>query len=290
MINKKSIFTALFLFSLQLQQLGAGPRFSTLNSASTIPTQQRLPLVGKRSESKTVPEYFKFKQEQTRTFENIPDYMKYVIGQYVGFDQSVSKSCSLNPFHYAISKQDGNAVQILVALKADWHDKKCKYVHQKTTVLHAAIQQYTFAFNDAKAGSLLDTQKQKDALVIVDYLLRKEIGINKIGCFRQTPIYEAIESGNKNIVQRLLTAQADLTVINHWNNTPLDAAKKQAMQPLNGTDRKNLYTICTILEQAGAPSSVILTPMPTDAVINQQAIVTCQEPAEIIPFAHWNNF
>ncbi len=276
MFNKKSLFTVLFL--INLSQLDASQTHQKLHSATiTAPTQPERALVGERSESRPVPECFRFKQDQTRTLEELPDVMKYIIGQYVGFDEPVNKNCNFDPFHYAISHRDGNAVQILVALKADWHDKKCKHDHQKTTVLHAAIKQYTFACNDNNSSFSLGTKKQKESLAIVDYLLRREIGINKIVNYEQTPIYEAIMYSHVNITQRLITAQADLTITDQRCRTPLDMARQHAMQPLNPRSRKKLYEICTILEQADAPSSVTLKRMPTDEIMNQEYTIACQE-------------
>jgi len=271
MINQKSIFTALFL--LNLLQLNASQIHQKLHATTTTPAQSGIALVGERSESKTVPEYFKFKQGQTRTFETLPDDIKYVIGQYVGFNQRVS----FTPFQYAISYRDGNAVQILVALKADWLDKKCEYEHEKVTPLYAAIQHYSFTRNNIQSDLQMDIKEQKKSLMIVNYLLRKKIGINKIGQYGQTPIYKAIHDRHVDITQKLITAQADLTVTDQWNRTPLDTARNAAMQPLNPRHRKKLYAICAILEQAGAPSSVTLKPMSSDEIMRKENTIVCRK-------------
>ncbi len=288
MFNKKFIFAALFL--LRFSQLDASQSHQKLYSATTTPTQIERALVGERSKSLAVPEYFKFKQGQTRTLEEFPDVIKYVIGQFVGFHQPVNKSCSFDPFHYAISERDGNAIQILVALKADWHNKQEKYEHDKTTPLYAAIQQYRFSCNNVDDGFSWGVKEQKESLAVIDYLLRKEIGINKIVKYGQTPIYESIIGGHANITQRLINAQANLTVTDQWNRTPLDTVRNKAMEPLNPKYRKKLYEICAILEQAGAPSSVTLKPKPTGAVMDQECTIACQEYNRESKFGRFGRF
>ena len=240
-------------------------------------TKPQTPLIGEESESIIVPKYFKFKQSQTRTLEQLPSELKYIIGQFVGFDQAVNKSCSFDPFKYAICKHDSDAVQILVALKAHLHDQKCQYEDEKSTPLYAAIQEYSFACNHVDCGFSWGEKEQKDSIAIVDYLLHKKIGINKPAEYENTPLHKAVSSGLIDITQRLITAQADLSLKNRWNETPLDTAKQNAMHPINPKYRKKMYAICNILEQAGTPSSVILQPMPTDAVMDQECHAACRK-------------
>jgi hypothetical protein len=273
MFNKKLIFTFIFLLSFAAPQLDASQIDQKLHSGTPNTTQSQRPLVGEKSESKIIPEYFKFKQRQTRTLEQLPIELKYIIGQFVGFDQAVNKSCSFDPFRYAICKHDSDAVQILVALQANLHNKKCQYEHAKSTPLHAAIQEYSFACNHVNTGLRCGEKEQKDTLAIVDYLLRKKIGINKPAEYKNTPMHQAVDSKLIDITQRLITAGADLSVKNRLDETPLDTARKEAMRPINPKYRKKAYAICNVLEQAGAPSSVMLQPMPTDSVMEQECII-----------------
>ncbi len=270
MFNKKSILTFTFLLNFAVLQLNASQIHQKLSSSTIAQTKPQRPLVGEQSESKIVPEYFKFKQSQTRTFEQLPSELKYIIGQFVGFDQAINKSCSFDPFKYAICKHDSDAVQILVALKAHLHDQKCQYEHEKSTPLYAAIQQYSFACNHVYCGFSWGEKEQKDSIAIVDYLLRKKIGINKPAEYENTPLHKAVNSGLIDITQRLITAQADLSLKNMHGKTPLDDAKQRAIRPINPQYRKQAYAICTMLEQAGAPGSVISAPMPTDSVMDQE--------------------
>ncbi len=165
---------------------------------------------------------------------------------------------------YAICSNDSDAVQLLVTLQAHLQDRKYKYEHEKSTPLYGAIQEYRFACIHADIGLRLVGKEQKDSLPIVDYLLRKKIGINKPAEYENTPLHEAVNSGLIDITQRLITAQADLSVKNMYGKTPLDDAKQRAMRPIYPKYRKKAYAICTMLEQAGAPSSIVLQPMPTD--------------------------
>ena len=261
MINKKSIITFIFLLNLGTGQINASQIHQKLNSGTIDQTKPENALMGKRSESRAVPAYFKFKQKQTRSFEQLPNELKYIIGQFVGFDQPAHKNSNLLPFNYVMRDYDCNAIQVLVALRADLHDPKGQFEHQKTTPLFSAIEEYKIDCNDPKCRP----ERKKQILAIIDYLLRKKIGINKPVKYETTPLHLAVNLGLVDITQRLITAQADLGVLNDSNKTPLDIAKNNAMQrSIHPESRKNSYAICTILEQAAAAGSVISTPMPTD--------------------------
>ena len=264
MFNKKSILTFTFLLNFAVLQLNASQIHQKLNSGQVMGTKPQTPLIGEESESIIVPKYFKFKQSQTRTFEQLPSELKYIIGQFVGFDEVNYKRFGFDPFMYAICSNDSDAVQLLVALKAHLHDQKCQYEHEKSTPLYAAIQEYSLACNYVDCGFSWGEKEQKDSLAIVDYLLHKKIGINKPAEYENTPLHKAVDSGLIDITQRLITAQADLSVKNMYGKTPLDHAKQRAMRPIYPKYRKKAYAICTMLEQAGAPSSIVLQPMPTD--------------------------
>ncbi len=265
MINKKIIIFILLSISFHIQQLNSGPSCSKLTTVnnSINQTQPQKALVGKRHESRPAPDYFKFKQKQKQIFENLPSNTKYVIGQYLGLDKPIKKVYGNSSFFdSAILNNDSNEVQILVALEANLHDKKSKDEPHKTTPLYCAIQCYNFS---------LYNKSQKKSLAIIDYLLQKKIGINQPVQCQQTPIYRAIDCGLTNVVQRFIAAEADLNVLDCDNLTPLDTAKKNAMnQKLEPKHRKKYYKICSILEQVEAPSSIVLDSMPTDIVMQYQ--------------------
>ena len=266
MFNKKSILTFTFLLNFAVLQLNASQIHQKLNSGQVMGTNPQTPLVGEQSESKIVPEYFKFKQSQTRTFEQLPNDLKYVIGQFVGFDQAVNTSSHRGPIKNAIYNHDSDAIQLLIALRADLHDRKREDQDEESTPLVAAIQKYG---HDCSPGLGHSEKEEKKTLAIIDYLLNKKIGINKTSRWEEIPIHVAIDYGLLDITQRLITAGADLSLKNDFDDTPLDAAKGNLFIPLNREDRKKRYSICDILEQAGAPSFVNFPPIPTDAQMDQ---------------------
>ncbi len=91
-------------------------------------------------------------------------------------------------------------------------------------------------------------------------------------------------------MQSLITAQADLALTDKWNRTPSDVARELAMQPLNPRYRKKAYEVCTILEQAGAPSSVTLLRMPSDATMDQECTIANRKYERESRFGSFGNF
>ncbi len=270
MFNKKLIFTFTFLVTLIAQQLEGSQIHQKLNSATTVQNQSQEALIGKRIESKPVPQYFKFKQEQTRTFEKLPNDTKFIIGEFIGFDTKKEGSC-LNPLQYHINKYDSNAVQLLVALQAHKHEPKVKFDHEKSTPLHDTIVRYRLTLDHVDHSLPWRKKANTEYLGIIDFFLRKKVvDINKTIQNKETPIHMAVSYNLPNITQRLIRANADLSLKNEWDETPLDMARKEAMRPIKTNYRKKAYAICTMLKQAGAPSSITLEPMPSDDVMDQQ--------------------
>jgi hypothetical protein len=86
-----------------------------------------------------------------------------------------------------------------------------------------------------------------------------------------TPLHTAVENRNLSKIQTLIAAGAKLDVRNRHGRTPLDYAKREAMDhSFEVSNRKKMYEISRILESAGAPSSVMFEPMPTDAIMEEQ--------------------
>ena len=265
MINKKLIFALTFLLNLGTQQINASQIHQKLNSSTPAQNKLQITLGGKKIESRSVPEYFKFKQGQKRTFDHLCDDLKSIIAEFIDFNRSANECSNDHPFVYAICNQDCNTVQLLVALRADLHDKKNCSKHSHKTPLHAAISKYSFESCMFEILGESHTIKKQKAVAILDYLLRKKIGVNKPGTWQETPIYRAIDNKLIDVIEKLITAQADLSVKSHKDQTPLDRAKKNTMEQLvDKSYRKENYAICNMLEKAGAPSSVVLKPMPID--------------------------
>jgi len=178
-------------------------------------------------------------------------------------------------FDGAIARRDKIAVQALVSMGASLHNTECKEEFEKTTPLYSAIQQYDRDCDNnhpfhSPSIKVENAKFEQESLAIVDYLLNEKIGINAPGAYQQTPIYRAINDRMVTITKRLISAQADLTVVDQFHRTPLDVAKQNAMKPFNPKQRKIYYEICTMLEQAGAPSSMSLSAMPSDEIMQKE--------------------
>lgn len=110
----------------------------------------------------------------------------------------------------------------------------------------------------------------------------KTPGLNEQNVFGETKLHEAIKHPNAIVeVQSLLAKSVNLNIKDNAGMTPLDKARSNAMKVsvyLSGNDylnyRKKNYALCDILQQAGAQSSVNLTPMPSDEIMLQQKKVS----------------
>ncbi|MDP3787792.1 MAG: hypothetical protein Q8Q60_00570 [Candidatus Chromulinivorax sp.] len=177
-----------------------------------------------------------------------------------------------SPLQKAINNHDGDQVQILLALHANINGTACAC---KQTPLYKSIEGYAHSH---------DKISKIKSYAIFKYLLQKKADYNKLNPDTtyensfdavEIPVWVAIShSTTTPLLQNLLDLpNINLHIKNEDGHTIFDCAKLHAMSPWHEANRrKHFYNVCQVLESKGAPSSIVLEPMPTDEELLRQWI------------------
>ncbi len=176
-----------------------------------------------------------------------------------------------SPLQDAIFSRDFNRVRLLIALGADVNTTRSR---SGITPLFLAMKQYEFTYKHQYIEQIV-------SYGIFKYLLMHDADCNKPNDKSkdflnpgETPLDKAVEYSRYESVfleDLLKLPNINLHAKNKYNRTALDEARKSAMAKCtNLYFRKRYYKICTLLEQAGASSSVVLEPMPSDEAMGYQ--------------------
>lgn len=259
-------FLSLLLFITHLQ---AGPCISLprqdhnqellLFTHHHIATQKEKALKKHREEIiwKTQP-YTHWKCKQKIFYKNLPLPIQQNIVEFAGLHEPPREgSYYYTPLQKAILDSNYTTVQLLIALGVDINGNPagCKETplfisirwEDKNEVKHYAIFKYLLAH-----GADYNKPNGKE-----NYNSNSE----------STPLHKTVfQKTNIQFLHDLLNMpNINVNTCNRYGETFLDSAKKNAMYKRYTVEyRKYAYTVCAVLESAGAQSSIMLQPMPTD--------------------------
>ncbi len=218
--------------------------------------------------------YSHCRTNQKIMYKDLPDVLHDVIREYMGINAPMKKPNNYySILQKAVNDCDGDRVQILLALGADVNLTPAE---SGRTPLYVAIEVYNSVIMLYE-----DYSRAAKVYAIFRYLLAKGADYNKPNEKKdddslldggKTPLYAAVDCRHaRQILQDLLKLpDINLDVKNRWGRTALDEAKNNAMSDMSIEFRKYNYRVCALLEQAGAPSSVILAPMPSDEIMRYE--------------------
>lgn len=225
------------------------------------------------------------KPEKFEYYPKLPTDVQKLIAEYAGINAPMELTGYLySPLQDAITHRDYDRVKVLVALHADVNGTPAQ---SNETPLCRTIREYEQAATNLKFYRKHDDHDIKDKAklyAIFKYLLIKGADYNKANpegicstfcknMHKQTPLHVAVNNMHTMaLLQDLLNLpNINLHVQDRWGHTALDCAKLKAMNQFANVEyRKHYYKTCILLESKNTPSSVILEPMPSEKIMNQQ--------------------
>jgi len=196
-------------------------------------------------------------------FNKLPRAIQFIIADYAGLNEPQNNSVFSSLQSY-IQKDDFYGVAVLINCGALVNGTT---PFNKVTPLYGAIERLKSSYESPH-------NSRKISLKIIHFLLLRGADINQQSPheFYKTALHQAVNNHHTQTSLRILiSAQADLNVENEFKLTPLDVARKIAMNDsIIPRYRKFHYESCKILEEAGAQSSVEFIPMPSDEAMQKQ--------------------